>query len=63
MMQEVTAKQNRSLEPCYPVVLMDAIRVNIRSDGAVSKYYPSAVPFREFCQLGGPKDRQQVRYR
>ncbi len=35
-MQEVTAWQNRPLEPCYPVVFMDAIRVNIRSDGAVS---------------------------
>jgi len=36
VMQEVTAWQNRPLEPCYPVVFMDAIRVNIRSDGAVS---------------------------
>jgi len=35
-MDEVTAWQNRPLEPCYPVVFMDAIRVNIRSDGAVS---------------------------
>ncbi len=35
-MEEVTAWQNRPLEPCYPVVFMDAIRVNIRSDGAVS---------------------------
>ncbi|MFN3156936.1 transposase [Marivita cryptomonadis] len=31
-MEEVTAWQNRS--PCYPIVFMDAIRVNIRSDGA-----------------------------
>lgn len=36
VMQEVTAWQNRPLESCYPVVFMDAIRVNIRSDGAVS---------------------------
>ena len=36
VMDEVTAWQNRPLEPCYPVVLMHAIRVNIRSDGAVS---------------------------
>lgn len=36
VMEEVTAWQNRPLEPCYPVVFMDAIRVNIRSDGAVS---------------------------
>lgn len=36
VMDEVTAWQNRPLEPCYPVVFMDAIRVNIRSDGAVS---------------------------
>ena len=35
-MDEVTAWQNRPLEPCYPIVFMDAIRVNIRSDGAVS---------------------------
>ena len=33
---EVAAWQNRPLEPCYPVVFMDVIRVNIRSDGAVS---------------------------
>lgn len=33
---QLTAWQNRPLEPCYPVVFMDAIRVNIRSDGAVS---------------------------
>lgn len=36
VMNEVTAWQNRPLEPCYPIVFMDAIRVNIRSDGAVS---------------------------
>ncbi len=35
-MDEVTALQNRPLEPCDPLVLMDAIRVNIRSDGTVS---------------------------
>lgn len=35
-MEEVTAWQNRPLEPCYPIVFMDAIRVNIRSDGAVA---------------------------
>lgn len=35
VMQEVAAWQNRLLEPCYPIVFMDAIRVNIRSDGAV----------------------------
>ena len=36
VMEEITAWQNRPLEPCYPIVFMDAIRVNIRSDGAVS---------------------------
>jgi putative transposase len=36
VMDEVTAWQNRPLEPCYPVVFMDAIRVNIRSDGSES---------------------------
>ena len=35
VMDDVTAWQNRPLDPCYPVVFMDAIRVNIRSDGAV----------------------------
>ena len=34
--QNVTAWQNRPLEPCCPVVFMDAIWVSIRSDGAVS---------------------------
>ena len=29
VMDEVTAWQNRPLEPCYPVVFMDAIRVNV----------------------------------
>ncbi|MBC6405866.1 MAG: transposase [Rhodospirillales bacterium] len=33
---EGTAWQNRPLEPCYPVVLMDTSGVNIHSDGAVS---------------------------
>lgn len=36
VMDEVTAWQNRPLEPCYPVVFMDAIRVNIRDDGTVT---------------------------
>ena len=36
VMEEVTAWQTRPPEPCYPVVFMDAIRVNIRSDGTVS---------------------------
>lgn len=35
VMEEVTAWQNRPLEPCYPVVFMDAIRVKIRTDGVV----------------------------
>jgi hypothetical protein len=35
-MEEVTAWQNRPLKPCYPIVFMDAIRVNIRIDGAVA---------------------------
>ena len=34
--EEVGTWRNRPLEPCYPVVFMDAVRVNIRSDGAVS---------------------------
>ncbi len=36
VMEEVTAWQNRPLEPCYPVVFMDAIRVNFRSENTVS---------------------------
>tara|TARA_X000000950_G_scaffold283533_1_gene384572 strand:+ start:126 stop:1349 length:1224 start_codon:yes stop_codon:yes gene_type:complete len=35
VMDEVTAWQTRPLEPCYPVVFMDAIRVKIRTDGVV----------------------------
>ena len=35
VMDEVTAWQNCPLEPCYPVVFMDAIRVKIRTDGVV----------------------------
>lgn len=35
VMDEVTAWQNRPLEPCYPVIFMDAIRVKIRTDGVV----------------------------
>ncbi len=35
VMEEVTAWQNRPLEPCYPVIFMDAIRVKIRTDGVV----------------------------
>lgn len=36
VMEEVTAWQNRPLEPCYPIVFMGAIRVNIRSEGVVA---------------------------
>ncbi len=35
-MEEVAALQNRPLKPCYRIIFMDAIRVNMRSDGAVS---------------------------
>lgn len=35
VMEEVTAWQTRPLEPCYPVIFMDAIRVKIRTDGVV----------------------------
>lgn len=35
VMDEVTCWQNRPLGPCYPIVFMDAIRVDIRTDGAV----------------------------
>lgn len=35
VMDEVTAWQSRPLEPCYPVIFMDAIRVKIRTDGVV----------------------------
>jgi putative transposase len=50
VMEEVTAWQNRPLEPCDPVVFMDAIQVNIRDDGAVSN---KAV----FCRPGHPARR------
>lgn len=35
MRAEVTARQNRPLEPVYPVVFFDASRVKIRDDGLV----------------------------
>ena len=36
VMDEVRAWQTRPLEPCYPVVFLDAIRVNIRDQGVVA---------------------------
>ena len=36
VMDEVRAWQNRPLEPCYPVLFLDAIRVNIRDQGVVA---------------------------
>ena len=42
--EDVGAWRNRPLEPCYPVVFMDAVRVNIRSDGAVSNKAVFVVP-------------------
>src|ERR1700742_2841827 len=35
VMDEVGAWQNRPLEPVYPVVFFDALRVKIREDGVV----------------------------
>jgi putative transposase len=35
-MAEVTAWQNRPLEPMYPVICFDALRVKIREDAIVS---------------------------
>lgn len=36
VMDEVRAWQTRPLEPCYPVLFLDAIRVNIRDQGVVA---------------------------
>ena len=36
VMDEVRAWQTRPLEPCYPVVFLDAIRVNIRDQGVIA---------------------------
>ncbi len=36
VMDEVRAWQARPLEPCYPVVFLDAIRVNIRDQGVMA---------------------------
>ena len=52
VMDEVTAWQNRPLEPCYPIVFMDAIRVNIRSDGG-------GLEQGGLRGLGGPSGRQR----
>jgi putative transposase len=35
VLEEVTAWQQRPLDPCYPVVVLDALRVKIRDEGAV----------------------------
>ena len=35
VMEEVTAWQSRPLEPMYPVVFFDALRVKIREDAVV----------------------------
>ena len=35
VLEEVTAWQQRPLEPCYPVVFFDCLRVKIRDEGAV----------------------------
>jgi transposase-like protein len=35
VLAEVTAWQQRPLDPCYPVVIFDALRVKIRDDGTV----------------------------
>jgi len=35
VLDEVTAWQQRPLEPCYPVVIFDAMRVKIRDEGTV----------------------------
>lgn len=35
VLEEVAAWQNRPLEPCYPLVFLDAIRVKIRDEGSV----------------------------
>lgn len=35
VLEEVTAWQQRPLDPCYPVVIFDALRVKIRDEGTV----------------------------
>jgi putative transposase len=35
VLEEVAAWQQRPLDPCYPVVVLDALRVKIRDEGAV----------------------------
>lgn len=37
VMEEAAAWQNRPLEPCYLIGFMDALRVNIRTDGVAAK--------------------------
>ena len=53
---EVRAWQNRPLEPCYPIVFLDAIRVKIRDEGTVynkAVYVALAVlaPFRRLLTI------------
>lgn len=35
VIEEVTSWQQRALDPCYPVVFFDALRVKVRDEGAV----------------------------
>jgi transposase-like protein len=35
VLAEVTAWEQRPLESCYPVLIFDALRVNIRDEGTV----------------------------
>jgi transposase-like protein len=35
VLEEITAWQQRPLDPCYPVVIFDALRVKIRDEGTV----------------------------
>jgi putative transposase len=37
VLEEITGWQSRPLEPLYPVIYMDGIRVTVRDDGAVRK--------------------------
>lgn len=53
VLEEVTAWQQRPLDPCYPVVIFDALRVKVRDEGIVRN---KAVYVALGITTGGTKD-------
>jgi putative transposase len=52
VLEEVTAWQQRPLERCYPVLVLDALRVKIRDEGVVRS---KAITWRWASPAAGPR--------